>query len=99
MARKSKYSPEVRERAVRLVEEVEPQHTSRWAAVCAVASKFDCKPETLRKWLISAGQGPYRKKATIETERRRVQELERENRELRRTNEILHKASAFFAQA
>jgi transposase len=99
MGRQSKHSPEVRERAVRLVLEVRPQHDSEWAAITSVASKIGCTAETLRKWVrrsqVDAGQRP----GLTSSERERVKELERENRELKRANEILRKASAYFAQA
>jgi transposase-like protein len=99
MGRQSKHSPEVRERAVRLVLEVRPQHDSEWAAITSVAGKIGCTAETLRKWVrraeIDAGQRP----GLTSSERERVKELERENRELKRANEILRKASAYFAQA
>ena len=81
MSRQTRYSPEVRERAVRMVFEHQGEHESQWAAIGSIATKFGCTPETLRD------------------ERERVKALERENRELRRANEILRKASAFFAQA
>lgn len=99
MARKSKFSPEVRERAVRLVHDSEAQHTSRWAAITSVAGKIGCKPETLRKWLIDQERDAGKRPGPTTSERERVKELERENRELKRANEILRKASAFFAQA
>jgi transposase len=99
MGRQSKHSPEVRERAVRLVLEVRPQHDSEWAAITSVAGKIGCTAETLRKWVrrsqVDAGQRP----GLTSSERERVKELERENRELKRANEILRKASAYFAQA
>ena len=99
MGRKSKFSPEVRQRAVRLVMESLSHHASEWAAISSVAKKIGCTPETLRKWLrreqIDAGQRP----GLTTAERERLKELERENRELKRANEILRKASAYFAQA
>jgi transposase-like protein len=99
MGRKSKFSPEVRERAVRLVLDGEGQHASRWAAITSVAAKIGCKPETLRKWLIDAERDAGKRPGPTTSERERVKELEREVRELKRANEILRKASAFFAQA
>ena len=93
-----RYSPEVRERAVRLVLEQQEEHSSRWAAICSIAGKIGCTPETLRRWCKETwssqaeGSGPH-------TERERLKQLERENRELKRANEILRKAAAFFAQA
>ena len=99
MGRQSKYSPEVRQRAVRLVIESLPSHDSEWAAISSVAGKIGCTRETLRKWLrreqIDSGQKP----GLTTSERDRMKELERENRELKRANEILRKASAYFAQA
>ncbi len=99
MGRKTKYSPEVRERAVRLVMETKPQHESEWAAISSVASKIGCTAETLRKWLRQAERDTGNRPGLTTAERERVKELERENRELKRANEILRKASAFFAQA
>jgi transposase-like protein len=99
MGRQSKHSPEVQERAVRLVLETRAQHESEWAAITSVASKIGCTPETLRKWLrrtqVDAGKRP----GVTSAERERVKELEREVQELKRANEILRKASAYFAQA
>jgi len=99
MARRSKFSPEVRERAVRLVVETTGNHESEWAAISSVASKIGCTPETLRKWLRRADVDGGKRPGLTTAERERVKELEREVRELRRANEILRKASAFFAQA
>ena len=99
MGRKSKFAPEVRERAVRLVQEQEVNHESQWAAICSVAEKMGCTPETLRKWLRQAERDAGKRGGLTTAERDRVKELERENKELRRANEILRKASAFFAQA
>ena len=99
MGRRSRFSGEVRERAVRLVLDSEVHHDSRWAAICSVASKMDCTPETLRKWVLRAEIDLGKRTGLTTGERDRVKELERENRELRRANEILRKASAYFAQA
>ena len=90
-----RYSPEVRERAVRLLLEYE----SRWAATVSIASKIGCTPETLRSWVkrFEVGTGP-RGGLTAEG-RARLKALEKENKELRRANDILKTASAFFAQA
>jgi transposase len=95
----TRYSPEVRERAVRLVFDQQGQHESQWAAIGSVASKMGCTPETLRKWVRQAERDLGRRSGPTTGERDRLKELERENRELKRANEILRKASAFFAQA
>ena len=99
MGRPSRYSPEVRERAVRMVWEHESQHDSQWAAIRAIAAKIGCSSETLRKWVRQAERDAGRRPGLTTEERQRLKELERENRELKRANEILRKASAFFAQA
>ena len=99
MGRPRKYSAEVRERAVRLVREHSPEHPSQWAAITSIASKFGCTAETLRNWVRQAERDSGQRGGLTTTERQRVHELEREVRELKRTNEILRKASAFFAQA
>jgi transposase-like protein len=99
MNKRPGYSPEVRERAVRLVLTGEHEHKSRWAAIQSVAAKIGCTPETLRTWVnkmeVDAGKRP----GTTSEDTARLKELERENRELKRANEILRKAAAFFAQA
>lgn len=95
----NKFSPEVRERAVRLVQEHRGEYPSLWAAVESIAPKIGCVPPTLLEWVkraeIDAGSRP----GTTTAELQRIKELERENKELRRANEILKTASAFFAQA
>ena len=91
--------PEVRGRAVRLVLEHQDEHESQWAAIGSIAEKIGCTSETLRKWVRQAERDQGRKPGLTTDERERLKVLERENKELRRTNEILRKASAFFAQA
>ena len=99
MGRRSKYSAEVRERAVRLVLEQEPSHESQWAAMRSIASKMGCTAETLRKWVRQAERDTGKRAGLTSQERDKLRELEREVRELKRANEILRKASAYFAQA
>jgi transposase len=99
MGRRSKYPREVRERAVRLVFEQQGQHDSQWSAIASVAGKLGCTPETLRKWVRQVERDAGERPGLTTSERERFKELERENRELKRANEILRKASAFFAQA
>src|SRR5262252_3074470 len=99
MGRPSRYSPEVRERAVRMVLEHTTEHASQWAAIGSIASKIGCTAETLRKWVRQAERDAGRRPGLTSEEKQRLKDLERENRELRRANEILRKASAFFAQA
>ncbi len=99
MSKSNRYSPEVRERAVRMVFEHEHDHPSQWAAIKSIAEKIGCTAETLRSWVRQAERDKGRRTGTTTDERARIKELERENRELRRANEILRKASAYFAQA
>ena len=99
MGKRSRYSAEVRERAVRLVKQSEGDHGSEWAAITSVASKMGCTAETLRRWVRQAERDSGKRAGLTTAERERLKELERENRELKRANEILRKASAFFAQA
>jgi transposase len=97
--RKSKHSPEVVERAVRMVEEGRPQHDSQWAAIVSIAGKIGCTPETLRRWVRQHEKDTGKREGLTTQEAQRIKDLERENRELRQANEILRKASAYFAQA
>ena len=99
MSRRSRYSPEVRERAVRMVSEHRSEHGSRWETIQSIASKIGCSPETLRKWVHQSEVDSGHRPGLTSDEQTRIKELEREVRELRRANEILRKASAFFAQA
>jgi len=99
MKTRTRYSPEVKERAVRLVFEHVKDYESQWSAIMSIASKIGCTPETLRKWVRRAETDQGIRPGLTSDERERLKQLERENRELRRTNEILRKASAFFAQA
>ena len=99
MSRLSRYSPEVRERAVRLVREHGAEHPSEWAAIESIAGKLGCTAETLRKWVRQAERDTGLRGGLTTAERQRTKELEREVRELKRINEILRKASAYFAQA
>jgi transposase len=94
-----KYSPEVRERAVRMVLEHQSEHESQWAAISSIASKIGCTPETLRQWVRQAERDAGKRPGLTSAERERLKQLERENFELKRANEILRKAAAFFAQA
>ena len=95
----NKYSPEVRERAVRMILDNQGQHDSRWSAILSISAKIGCAPQTLNEWVkkveVDAGQ-----RGGITTEQaEKMKALERENRELKQANEILRKASAYFAQA
>jgi len=99
MNRATRYSPEVRERAARMVLEHQGEYGSQWAALSSIAEKIGCTPETLRKWLRRAEVDDGKRSGMSSADQDRLKALERENRELRRANEILRKASAFFAQA
>jgi transposase-like protein len=95
----NKYSPEVRERSVRMVLEYESEHVSRWAAIVSISDKIGCAPQTLNEW-VKKTEVDSGKRAGVSTDMAdKMKALERENRELRQANEILRKASAYFAQA
>ena len=98
MKTSTRYSPEVRDRAVRLVCEHAAEHESPWAAICSIAgSKIGCTAETLRKWVRHAEVDQGQRPGVTTQERERIKAQERESRELRQANEILRKASAYFA--
>ena len=99
MSKRKRYSPEIKERAVRMVFEHETEYGSQWATIRSIAEKIGCTPETLRQWVHRAERDQGLRPGLTSDERARLKELEKENRELRRANEILRKASAFFAQA
>jgi transposase len=99
MNKTNKFSPEVRERAVRLVQEHRGEYPSLWAAVESIAPKIGCVPQTLLEWVKREEVYSGQREGLSSSERERIKALERENKELRRANEILKTASAFFAQA
>ncbi len=99
MSRRIRYSQEVRERAVRMVIEHAGDYASQWEAIRSIAEKIGCSPESLRKWLRRTEIDSGSRSGVTSDERARMKDLEKENRELRRANEILRKASAYFAQA
>ena len=95
----NKFSPEVRARAVRMVMEHRGDHASEWAAIVSIAAKIGCTAQTLHNWVRQAERDQGVRGGATTEERERIKTLERENRELRQANEILRKASAYFAQA
>lgn len=95
----AKYSREVRERAVRMVLEHQNEYESQWKAICSIATKIGCTGETLRTWLHQDQRDRGLRAGVSTQEQERIKTLERENKELRQVNEILRKASAYFAQA
>ncbi len=99
MKKSSKFSPEVRERAVRMVQEQRGEYPSLWAAIESIAPKIGCVPQTLLDWVKQAEVDAGARPGLSTAEAQRIKDLEREVRELRRANEILKLASAFFAQA
>ena len=99
MKKSNKFSPEVRARAVRMVQEHRGEYPSRWAAIESIAPKIGCVPQTLIEWVKRVEVDTGVRDGVTTAEAQRVKELERENKELRQANEILKLASAFFAQA
>lgn len=99
MSKVNRYSPEVRERAVRMVQEHESEYSSQWQAMCSIAAKIGCSPDSLRGWYRQTETDQGKRPGTTTDEAERIKALEKENKELRRANEILKTASAFFAQA
>jgi len=99
MTKQTRYAPELRERAVRMLLDQQGEYDSQWAAMSSIAAKFGCTTETLRKWVRQAEKDLGIRDGVTSDERDRLKQLERENRELKRANEILRKASAYFAQA
>ena len=95
----NRFSPEVRQRAVRMVLEHGGDYASQWAAISSIAAKIGCNPETLRGWVRQAERDQGKCSGPTTDDRERIKALEREVRELRQANEILRKASAYFAQA
>ena len=99
MGKNKQYPQEVRERAVRMFFDQQGQYASQWEAICSIAEKIGCSSETLRKWVRQAEIDGGKREGQTSSEREQIKKLEKENRELRRANDILRKASAFFAQA
>ena len=99
MRKSPNHSPEFIERGVRMVFESQSQHSSQWAAIESIAAKLGCSAETLRRWVRQAERDTGKRPGPTTADQQRIKDLEREVRELRKTNEILKLASAFFAQA
>ncbi len=99
MRKSTKFSPEIRERAVRMVQEHRGEYPSLWAAIESISAKIGCVPQTLNEWVKKSEIDSGARDGVTSEERERIKALERENKELRRANEILKLASAFFAQA
>jgi transposase len=99
MRKSPKFSPEMQERAVRMVFDAKDQYPSQWAAIESIAGKIGCTAETLRRWVRQGERGSGARPGPTTAEQQRIKDLEREVRELRKTNEILKLASAYFAQA
>ena len=95
---KTTYSPEIRQRAVRLYQEQLSEYPTQWAAIVSIASKFGCTPETLRTW-IKKSEADSADNVASANQIQRIKQLEKDNKELQHANEILRKAAAFFAQA
>jgi transposase len=99
MSKRTRYSPELRERAVRMVFDHTHEHPSQWATIRSVAEKLGCTVEALRRWVRQAERDGGKRPGLTTDERAQLKALQRENVELKRANEILRKASAYFAQA
>jgi transposase-like protein len=99
MGKGTRFSPEVQERAVKLVDDQTPAAGSQWAAICSIAPKIGCTAETLRRWVRQAERNQGKRAGLTADERERLKQLEKENKELKKANEILRLASAFFAKA
>lgn len=99
MKTKERVSPETRARAVRMVLDHQAEYSSEWAAMSSISAKIGCTTETLRRWVRQAERDQGLRAGPTSDEQERIKALERENRELRQANEILRKASAYFAQA